>query len=127
MKILVFENEFKEIEGAFKGLKIILDDKVDYEVKKSSQDLGDFEKLYSYDVVFVDLDLVPTSKMTGYDILKEIKDSSNVQKPVVIVITGHSTAKEELQRRGVEMFSILEKPFGMNELENIIKPLLSAP
>ncbi|MCT4581757.1 MAG: response regulator [Flavobacteriales bacterium] len=123
MEILIFENEFKEIEGAFKGLKIIMDNEINFTVVKSSQELGLFSKLYAYDIVFVDLDLVPSSKMTGYDILKKIKEDIIEKKPNVYVITGHSTGKEELERRGLSDYQILEKPFGMDDLQNLINSI----
>ena len=120
-KILIFENEYNEIEGVFEAVKIILDDQISIEVKKSSQEFGDMKNLKNYHRIFVDLDLVGNSKLTGYEILKLIKENHSDLIPFVFVITGHSNAKNELTLREIDEFVVIEKPIRLNILEEKIR------
>ena len=124
MKVLIIENEFEEIKGAFAGLKVLLDNKFEYTQISSSQGIGIFDEILNYDLIFVDLDLIPSSKLTGYEILKDLQELDAPKIPLIYVITGHGNAKEELARRGIENVPILEKPFGLKNLRTIIEPLI---
>lgn len=123
-KILIFENQFIEMEGAFKGFKVLSKNEIDYEVYKSSQEFGDLNKSLEFDIILVDLDLVPSSKLTGYEILDKLIEIHKHSDSKINVLTGHGNATEELKRRKIMNIQIIEKPLGQNhliELFGIIK------
>jgi len=114
-KILIVDDE----EIIAKSLKEYLEnrdfivyiaDKGDYAIdliKKESPDL-------------IILDLLLKGRLTGLDVLKEIK--KNLSNPKVIVLTGSTATEKEIKDLGVSYY--LNKPITVSKLFSIINEAL---
>ncbi len=118
MKILIFENEFNEMEPLFEVLKSDYED-FEYEYFSNSQTFKSFDKINDYDNILVDLKLSDRTKMEGYDILEKIK-KLGYDMTKVAIITGHTIINAKLKEKGLSNIEIIEKPFYIDEIEKFL-------
>lgn len=118
MKILVFENEIPKVKDAFSDVNE-LDFNKELKIKyvDKSQNFGDYKDSVNYDLIFVDIDLSPTSEKDGYGVIEEIKKFGNNN---IVILTGNMV-EDELKRRGWTDIKILSKPIFLDELKDIIE------
>lgn len=115
MKIAIFENEFHLVKIAFDAVNTIYyNDTLQFKVYKKSQDLKTIEKIKNYDLIIVDIDLSSKSQMNGFEIIKSLKEN-NIDKPI-IVLTGSSKIKEQLDEMNFSHIPIIIKPITYSEL-----------
>ena len=113
MKILVFENEIPKVKDAFSDVN-----ELDFnKYVDKSQNFGDYKDSVNYDLIFVDIDLSPTSEKDGYGVIEEIKKFGNNN---IVILTGNMV-EDELKRRGWTDIKILSKPIFLDELKDIIE------
>ena len=74
------------------------------------------------DIIITDLKL-PDG--TGLDLLKAIKDGRKAQNPEVVVATGFSSVKTAVEAIKLGAFDYITKPVNLDELELIIKRIIS--
>jgi hypothetical protein len=119
MKVLIFENEFLEIEPIFEALKKDFED-FNYVYFANSQGLKPFDSVIEYDRILVDLKLSDKTKMEGFDILDElIKLTYNMKH--VAIITGHTDYISRLRaKKELELITVMEKPLSIDELERFL-------
>lgn len=118
MKILVFENEIPKVKDAFSDVNE-LDFNKELKIKyvDKSQNFGDYKDSVNYDLIFVDIDLSPTSEKDGYGVIEEIKKFGNKN---IVILTGNMV-EDELKKRGWTDIKILSKPIFLDELKDIIE------
>lgn len=115
MKILIFENEFAEIEPIFEVLKKDYEN-FEYKYFPNSQGLGPMSNALEYDKILVDLKLSDKTRMEGFDILDELKRLKYNMNNVAI-LTGHTDYISRLSEKSLESVVVLEKPISFDELE----------
>ncbi|MDP8263810.1 MAG: response regulator [Candidatus Ancaeobacter aquaticus] len=74
----------------------------------------------NFDLVF--LDIVLPGGIDGIDILRQIKNIDDIVP--VIIMTGHSNLRTEIDELKYDAFAELKKPFDLNDLEEITKRAL---
>ena len=114
-KILIVDDE----EIITKSLKEYLESR-DFTVFVA--DKGDFaiELIEKEKPDLIILDLLLKGKLTGLDVLKEIKKI--LDKPKVIVLTGSTATEKEIKDLGVSYY--LNKPITISKLFSIINEAL---
>lgn len=115
MTVLIFENDFNEVEPIFDALKLDYDD-FDFKYYTKSQDAGEFEEVLKFEKILVDLKLADGTQLEGYDILTKLKTSGYNMKNVA-VITGHTDYRSRLNAMGLDDVTVFEKPLNIDELE----------
>ncbi|MFC4740102.1 hypothetical protein ACFO3U_08850 [Flavobacterium ponti] len=121
MRILVFENEIPKVKDAFSDVNELdfnKELKINYIDK--SQNFGDYKDSVNYDLIFVDIDLSPTSEKDGYGVIEEIIKFGNRN---IVVLTGNMVEKE-LKKRGLDNIKILSKPIFLDELKSTIEAFM---
>jgi two-component SAPR family response regulator len=121
MKIIVFENEYNNVKGAFQVLNIVhfgglavIKNYVKY------QDCSDVRELDASDFIFVDIDLAPTSTLDGFGIIKQLL-ANNYPLKKMAVLTGHMDMRTRLLARGINQpISIVTKPVTYKELFKVM-------
>ncbi len=97
-RIAIFENEYKNVESSFDAVNLLyFDNKLKFEVFKTSQEFGDLERIIDYSCVIVDIDLTAKSELDGYQLISQMLKVENV--PKIIVLTGHIDIKAQLEKR----------------------------
>jgi len=119
MKVLIFENEFHEIEPIFEVFKLDYEE-FNYNYFGNSQSLKPFSLVHEYDFILVDLKLSDKTKMEGFDILDELNKLKFNMKNVA-VITGHTDYETKLIEKGFSDLKVIEKPLIITELEKFFK------
>lgn len=117
MKAAIFENEYGNFKTSFDAFNLIYcKSKLKIENFESSQAFGDLSRLDSYDVLIVDIDLSITSKMDGFQLLKEaIK--IGMKNPKIMILTGHISMKEKLKENGLPDYPIISKPLTLKAIK----------
>lgn len=118
MKILVFENEIPKVKDAFSDVnELDFNKSLIIEYVDKSQNFGDYKNSRDYDLIFVDIDLSPTSIKDGYGVIEDIMRFGNNN---IVVLTGNMV-KEELTKRNLNNIDILSKPIFLDELKDVIE------
>jgi two-component SAPR family response regulator len=118
MKILVFENEISKVKDAFSDVnELDFNKSLKVEYVDKSQNFRDYKDSVNYDLIFVDIDLSPTSVKDGYGVIEDILKFGNKN---IVVLTGNMV-KEELIKRNLNHIQILSKPIFLDELKSIIE------
>jgi ActR/RegA family two-component response regulator len=123
MKLLIFENEYHSLKDSFNAVNLLyFQNNLNIEVKAKSQDFDDFNKIFNYDYIMVDIELAEGSELDGYGILKKIFTiKGNQIKPKVIILTGHSKVKESLVEQNINTnIPIILKPVSFNGIYNAL-------
>ncbi|MEM9951672.1 MAG: response regulator [Chloroflexota bacterium] len=71
----------------------------------------------SPDIIFVDLRM-PTHTWDGYTTIKNMRDNAQIAKSLIVAITGGGS-EADARQAGCDYF--LQHPFGMRDIEIIIK------
>ncbi|AWM13262.1 hypothetical protein DI487_04880 [Flavobacterium sediminis] len=117
MKILVFENEIPKVKDAFVDVnELDFNNELSVKYIDKSQNFGDYKNVKDFDLIFVDIDLSPTSEKDGYGVIEDIKRFGNDN---IVVLTGN-LVEEELKKRGLSEIKILSKPIFLDELKDVI-------
>lgn len=120
MKILVFEDEYNEIEGLLNYVNFkYFGNKIEFTNYSKSQDINISDKLKEFDIVMIDIQLDYASHRDGISLLNEIKQID--QNKNVFIITGkRSGIKEELEALNLSDVKIINKPLDDEDLRKII-------
>lgn len=118
-KVLVIEDEFREVQVAFEYVNdLCLNSELEIINVAKSQDV-DFTKISEYDYVFLDITLAKKSQMDGYGILKKI-ERENIPIQKLVIMTGNGKISDVLKERGITNdYPKLIKPFDYQELKSI--------
>jgi len=124
MKIAIFENQFHQVKTQFDvANRIYFQDTLKYDQFNSSQDLKPLEAILNYDLVIVDISLSSNSDLDGFDLIKGIMELKT--HPKILILTGNSNIKENLQNRHLPKIPILMKPVDVIDISNKIKEVMS--
>lgn len=119
MKILIFENEIKEVRRNFELVNTLdFDDKLEFNWVTKSQDFEDLSKVHDFNLVIIDIDLSTKSVHDGYSLLDLILKEENYSN--VFVMSGHEVEKE-LKEKGLKDVDLLKKPVILDELSHLIR------
>lgn len=118
-KVLVIEDEFREVQVAFEYVNdLCLNSELEIVNVAKSQDV-DFTKISEYDYVFLDITLAKKSQMDGYGILKKI-ERENIPIQKLVIMTGNGKISDVLKERGITNdYPKLIKPLDYQELKSI--------
>ena len=118
-KVLVIEDEFREVQVAFEYVNdLCLNSELEIINVAKSQDV-DFTKISEYDYVFLDITLAKKSQMDGYGILKKI-ERENIPIQKLVIMTGNGKISDVLKERGITNdYPKLIKPLDYQELKSI--------
>lgn len=121
MKILVFEDEYKQIEGLldyvnFKYFK----NEIEFTNYRTSQDFKDLNEINEYDIIIVDIQLDFTSQKDGITLINEIR-KVNKNKNIFIITGKRGNIKQELKDIGLGDIKIVDKPLDDEILSKVIK------
>ncbi len=114
MKILVVDDN-EEITDV---LRVFCDSqRIDIEAINDSKNALPAIRKHDFDLMLLDIAM---PEFTGVDIIKSLKEEGLLDKTNVVVFTASSDNKlhEQLRKSGVK--EILQKPCGINELEELI-------
>lgn len=121
MKILVFEDEYKEIEGLLDYVNFkYFNNRIIFTNYRTSQDFGDLNKIKEYDIVIVDIQLDFTSQKDGIALITEIQ-KLNENKNIFIITGKRGNIKEELKDKGLSDIKVVSKPLDDETLAKVIK------
>lgn len=118
-KVLVIEDEFREVQVAFEYVNdLCLNSELEIINVAKSQEV-DFTKISEYDYVFLDITLAKKSQMDGYGILKKI-ERENIPIQKLVIMTGNGKISDVLKERGItNVYPKLIKPLDYQELKTI--------
>ena len=120
MKILVFEDEYNEIEGLLNYVNFkYFGNKIEFVNHAKSQNISLEDKLKDFDIVMIDIQLHYDSHKDGISLLNEIMQIDS-NKNVFIITGKRSGIKEELIANNLSNIKILNKPLDDQELKDMI-------
>ncbi len=120
MKILVFEDEYNEIEGLLNYVNFkYFNNKIEFINLAKSQAISLQDKLKDYDIVMIDIQLHYDSHKDGISLLNEIMQI-DPNKNVFIITGKRSGIKEELIANNLSNIKIINKPLDDEELKDMI-------
>jgi CheY-like chemotaxis protein len=120
MKVLVLEDDFQVMKGAFDYLSIKYyggDLKVENYIK--TQDFPNIDDANNYDKIFVDISLHRNSVQDGYSFINTLKGVLHDLKKVV-VITGSDKVSNKLKEIGLPDVEVLLKPITYLDLKSVM-------
>ncbi|SIQ84121.1 response regulator [Pontibacter lucknowensis] len=122
MKIAIFENEYEAaVKTPFEAVNIIyFNNQLEVTNFVSSQDIGDFSKIFDFKLVFVDIHLSRRSELDGFDIAKKIIELG-YPKEQIVVLTGHLGIEKKIAEKGLPNLKVVTKPIFLDKLRNAIK------
>lgn len=127
IKIAIFENEYVEVETAFKALNMLYYQKqLEFTVYRSSQELDDLNKISDYKVVFVDLDLSLSSKMDGYTLIKHFIHINSAINIIIISASSKESILTKLSKKGLPLVPIITKPVDYTDIYDKLKIFIPA-
>ena len=122
MEILIFENEYADLEPVFKAINLLeFDGELNITQYNTSQDLESIEQINDYDVIIVDIDLSLKSHKDGYGILHDISNFDSTLLNKVVVLTGSTKVEEKLSELGYTNVRLALKPADMDEITEVLK------
>ncbi|MDR2993262.1 MAG: hypothetical protein LBV11_05425 [Bacillus cereus] len=125
ISILVIENEFNSIKGAFEAANLFdFDSKLKVKNLDKAQDVN-FDELSSYDVIFLDISLAIKSELDGFGIIQKIKTLNNSDDILskIVVITGDFEIDKKMEEKHLHL-PILKKHINFNDITKMIKQIL---
>jgi len=121
MKILVLEDDFTALKGAFDYLNVkYYGGTLLYEVYSKTQDLPDLQKANDFDRIFVDISLHRNSSQDGYSFIRSLKAIIPNLIDKVIVITGSDKVRNKLIEFELPSLRILSKPVSFLDLKSVM-------
>lgn len=125
IKIAIFENEYVEVETAFKALNLLYyNNELDFSVYRSSQEFHDLTKISEFEVVFVDLDLSLSSKMDGYTLIKNILQIKRNASILILSASSKESILTKLEQKGLPALTIISKPVDYTDIYEKLKIFL---
>ena len=123
MKIVVFENEYESVKGAFEASKLLdFNNELEIDVCQSSQKF-DMNKLNEYNAFFIDIDLALNSDLDGFSLIKKLIEIDKELASKIIILTGNNKIKENLNERGIDsgIIQTIIKPTNYVEISEAIE------
>jgi DNA-binding response OmpR family regulator len=118
MRILVLEDDYSNIQGAFEYLNAkFYNGQLDICDVPRSQDV-DRNQLSTYDKIFVDVSLQKSSAQDGYAFIKSILPKFNSSN--IIIITGSDNVNEKINEHGLGAIKILKKPISFQDIKHVL-------
>ena len=120
MKVLVLEDDFHVLKGAFDYLSYkYYDGKLEVENHAKTQDFTNLNDADKYDKIFVDISLHRNSNQDGYSFIRSLHDIlKNIKK--VVIITGSDKVQEKLVEEGLSDIDVLKKPITFLDLRRVM-------
>lgn len=128
MKIVVFENEYNSVRGAFDAANLInFDRRLEITQYPSSQN-ANLHKINEFDVIFIDIDLSSKSELDGYSLIKKLKEIHSRIAQKIVILTGNNKIKQSLDLKHLNSneFKLIIKPTDFVEITKVIKEIQSA-
>lgn len=123
--VLIFENQKYDIENRFKFINLTkFNNKLNFTYYQNSQELKEYNELYNYHLIIVDLDLSLKSEKDGYAIIRDIKNFSEKVFSKVFILTGSNEANQKLKEYDLENVPVLKKPIDIPTIVNKMKEIL---
>lgn len=124
-KILIFENEYADLEPTFKAINILeFDYSLDITQYNTSQELGEISNVDMYDAIIIDIDLSLRSNKDGFGIIQEIASYNPKILKKILVLTGSSRIKEKLTELGFQSIKVLSKPLDMDQITRYLNYII---
>lgn len=126
MKILVVENEYLSVKGAFEASnKFDFNSQLVIEAVDKSQDVN-LAKIETYNVIFIDISLASKSKLDGIGLLEKIHSHVPDVISRTVVLTGDHNIEEKLKEKKLlnKNLKILKKPINFRDVSSIIKSIV---
>ncbi|MES2330249.1 MAG: response regulator [Bacteroidota bacterium] len=118
MKVLVLEDEYVLLKGAFDYLNVkYYGGNLEIKNIGRTQDV-DMNNLNQYDKIFVDISLQQASEMDGYSFIKAAEKW--VDKAKLVVITGSDKVQQKIAEFGLGPLAILNKPVTFLDLRKVM-------
>jgi len=120
MKVLVLEDDFHVLKGAFDYLSYkYYDGNLEVENYSKTQDVTNISNADTYDKIFVDISLHRNSNQDGYSFIRALKEHlANIKK--VVIITGSDKVQEKLAEEGLSNIEVLKKPVTFLDLKSVM-------
>lgn len=119
MKIAVFENQWHQVKTQFEvANRIFFNDTLEYSQYNSSQELTPFDKIFSFDLIIIDISLSSNSDLDGFDLIQKIYQHEI--HPKILILTGNSNIKENLENRELPTIPVLMKPVDVLDIKDKI-------
>lgn len=125
MRILVVENEYMSVKGAFEA-----SNKFDFNSQLIIEDVGksqdvDFAKIENYNVIFIDISLASKSKLDGIGLLEKINSQAPGVMLRTVILTGDHNIEEKLKEKNLldKKLKILKKPINFKDVSSIIQSI----
>ncbi len=122
MKILIFEDDYNSIKGAFEVANSLTFNKsLEILVFPTSQN-ADFSILNEFSVIFIDIELASNSELDGFAIIAKIRDINSALLRKIVIITGNNNIVEIMKLKNIysKFIKIIFKPTNYIEITDII-------
>jgi DNA-binding response OmpR family regulator len=121
MKLLVLEDEYSVLKGAFEYLntKYYKGDLI-VENYSKTQEFKNMENVNEYERIFVDISLQRSSDQDGYSFIKSLKEKVEDIEKKVIIITGSDKVTDKLKEFNLPSLRILSKPITFLDLKSVM-------
>lgn len=126
MKILIFENEYPSVKGAFETANLLnFGGALDFTVCASSQQ-ATFANIKEYSVIFVDIALATRSELDGFALIKKLESIDPSLLHRIIILTGNNKITDILTSKGInpDMLRIIIKPTNYEEITSNIQKII---
>lgn len=121
MKLLIIENEIKEVDTTFEAANYLyFKNELIFEYIDSSQKIKPFTSILDYGLIIIDIVLAPNSEKDGFGLIRDIISIYPDLVHKIIILTGDSKIKEKLIEKKLPLFPIIEKPIGIEQIKEII-------
>ena len=119
MKIAIFENEYDTLEMAFSyANKKYYNNKLDFINFPRSQDLKNFESLYEFSLIIIDIDLSSNSDLDGFGLIKRIENYLD-SMPKILIMTGQALDENyHITNKLKYKYPVLVKSVNFNKIKN---------
>lgn len=122
MKIVVFENEYQSVSGAFNASNFLtFENSLNIQNFPSSQS-AKLSEIVKYDVIFIDIDLSSKSDLDGYSLIEHLQKLDKKINKKIVILTGNNKIIESLNLRKIDStdVSIIIKPTDYEEITKVI-------
>lgn len=125
-KVLIFENEYADLEPTFKAINLLyFDNALNITQFNTSQEFGNIDQINTFDAIIVDLDLSLRSHKDGYGIIHEINQYDPNQLKKLMILTGSTKVDERLKEYDFSSIKVAMKPIEMDEVAKFLKKIIS--
>ena len=121
MKLLIVENEVKEVDTTFEAVNyLFFRGELEFKYIDASQKIKPFSSILDYDAIIIDIVLSPKSEKDGFGLIQDIIKDYPQLKDKIIILTGDSKIEEKLNEKNLPLFPLIEKPIGIEQINKTL-------